>query len=78
MTWPVPIPVSERLPEHGVTVLGLIVWSDTPNCYGSATWATLTPLHDGDRNQLFWVDDLDPDIPLGAEVSHWLPLPPSP
>lgn len=68
--WPRPIPVSERLPEPGVSVLACV-----PSLEG-IHWI-IAVVHEVATHGC-WVN-ADTNVPLlAAAVTHWLPLPPNP
>ena len=72
MTWPEPIPVSERLPEVSGRYLVLMRGKfDAASRWYIGHWA-----FDRERNFL-WISDEESPMPLGG-VTHWMELPPSP
>ena len=62
------IPVSERLPEEGVEVLGYQSW--IPNAHWGYGWFTCV------RRDGAWRESYEPDeLP---NITHWMPLPEPP
>ena len=68
--WPTPYTASVKVPGTDQTVLAWC-WSD--DSYG--VWF----LADFKRGEWWATEaDADPGVPWKIQVSHWLPLPPSP